>query len=351
MLERPESSPAAQVLNGFLVGAILASSTCAIVESVPEMRDSYGSLCFSAEMFFTVLFTVEFALRLHAYDSLRGFVSNCFNIIDMVAIFPGLLQLVIMLLRISESDDVDEKLTAASSQRTAHIIQVVRFVRVCRVLRIAKAARHSQMLTSIIAVFVEVFRSGLAVVLMLLCFTTLLSASLVFLFESDSCGASGDTCDGAAADFESIPAAFWWAVSTLTTVGYGDAVPQTIAGKVVGIVTAITGMMILAVGIALVSINFRDVSAQQHARAGRRRCGGAAGPESRAKDAQEVESLLGDLHWRNIELAQKLRALVSRQDEKSSAQLLAMLDMLGQHTDILSTDVRVFMRRLALVQR
>lgn len=346
MLDRPESSMAAQLLNRFIVVVILASSTCAIVESVPEMRDSYSSFFFPVEMCFTVLFTAEFALRLHAYDSLRGFMSDCFNIIDLVAILPGLMQLVVMLLRISESADVDEKLTAASSQRTIRMIRVVRFVRVCRVLRIAKAARHSQMLTSILAVFVEVFRSGLAVVLMLLCFTTILSASLVFLFESDSCGASG-ACSGAAADFESIPAAFWWAISTLTTVGYGDAVPQTIAGKIVGVVTAVTGMIVLAVGIALVSINFRDVSSQQQARAGRQRCGGSSGPEARAKDAQEVEELLADLRVGSSELAEKLRALVSCQDDKSKVQLLAMLDMLSKHTDVLSMDVQVFMRRLA----
>jgi hypothetical protein len=278
-------------------------------------------------------------------------MSNCFNVIDFLAIFPGLMALVIMLLRISESTGDNNRLLVSTSEHTLHMILLVRFVRVCRVLRIAKVARYSQTLSSLLAVLSKVSQSGLLVVLMLLSFMTILSATLVFFFESDSCEATGLDCAGTPADFESIPAAFWWAITTLTTVGYGDVVPRTVAGKIVGAATSIIGIILLAISIALVSINFREILSEEEARAARQQRGGPAWPESRQREMQEVEELLEGFDLGCAELRDKLRGLVSLQDEKSRKQLDAMLDMLGSHSTGLTTDIRILMQRLMLLQQ
>eukprot|EP00439_Symbiodinium_sp_Y106_P070455 s31_g12.t1 len=107
--------------------------------------------------------------------------------------------------------------------------------------------------------------------------------------------------------FTSIPAAFWWAIATLTTVGYGDMVPQSPPGKVIGALTAVTGLVVVAIGIALVSLNFKQCFA-----------------EEKAKQA------LDKLERRN------------KRRSAEKAHLKAMLGMLESHTAGLVSDVEVF---------
>jgi len=211
-----------------------------------------------------------------------------------------------------------------------------------------KLARHSQLLNIILTVFVKVSKSGLVVVLMLMGFAMVLSASLIFLTESQLCEEYGIHCAGPSA-FVSIPASFWWAIATLTTVGYGDMVPHTAAGKVIGGLTAVTGVIVVAIGIALVSINFRECYTEEKARADyARRHRGPKWPESRARDYQEVELLLRHFERCSGSLLEKLRAMSLRQDEY--AQFSAMLDVLASHSQVLSQDVRVFMQQVLTVK-
>merc|ERR1719235_2618327 len=81
--------------------------------------------------------------------------------------------------------------------------------------------------------------------------------------------------------FSSIPASFWWAIITLTTVGYGDMVPKTVQGKIVGGISAVSGVVVIAVGVAMISANFRDSYREERSKAKWHRRGLLASPEVR----------------------------------------------------------------------
>lgn len=344
LLDQPESSMWAQAIHYFLIVAIIVSTLGVIIETMPEY--SAHPAFFPLEMCINALFTVEFALRLYACDSLRAFATNGYNIIDFLAIFPGYVD--VLLLLTQEEQDENTGLyhvhKAAGSMRTLRMIRVVRLVRVFRVMRVAKVARHSRLLSILFAVFRKVSQSGLIVVLMLMSFVTVLSASFIYLFESELCESTGLHCMGPSA-FVSIPASFWWAVATLTTVGYGDMVPHTSPGRVVGALTAVAGVIIVAIGVALVSINFREVFIEEKARADFRLRGGMAAAPDPRQEEQEILKLLSNFDQKSNALLSKLRSVTASQED-CGAEFAPMLDMLSSHSEALSSDVRVFLGRV-----
>ncbi|CAK0879531.1 unnamed protein product, partial [Prorocentrum cordatum] len=184
LLENPESSFAARAIHYFLIVAILASTLAVIVETLPTFR--MDPLFFAGEMVVTAIFTIEFALRLYTCKSLREFATNIFNVIDFLATFPGYVELLLVMSYATGEGHVAEHPRhmqhvhkAASSMRTLRMIRIVRLARVFRVMRIAKVARHSKLLSIIVAVFIRVSQSGLLMVLILMGFAMVLSASLV----------------------------------------------------------------------------------------------------------------------------------------------------------------------------
>jgi len=228
--------------------------------------------------------------------------------------------------------------------RTLRMVRIARLVRVFRVLRLVKVARHSQMMSLTGAVLLKVSQSGFVVTLMIMCFAMVLSASLVYLSESELCEETGLHCTGPSA-FQSIPISFWWAIATLTTVGYGDMVPHSTAGKVVGGMTAIAGVLIVAIGVALVSINFRECFDEEKVRAARRRTlAVGTSRKSRQQDMRDIDDLLRNFDSSSQALLSKLRSISARQDDDSAQQLNLMLDMLASHRSVLTSDIQVFVK-------
>ncbi|CAE7243657.1 Kcna6 [Symbiodinium natans] len=115
-------------------------------------------------MCFTALFTAEFALRLYACDSIAEFATNGFNIIDFLAVFPGYLSLLGVMLRqdAHQNHSFAHIGQATRSMRSLRMVRVVRMVRVFRVMRVCKVARHSEALAVTFMVFLKVllFRLG-----------------------------------------------------------------------------------------------------------------------------------------------------------------------------------------------
>ncbi|QCI62897.1 cyclic nucleotide-gated ion channel [Phreatobacter stygius] len=218
-------------VHGVLIGLILVNVLAAVLESVPALAAAHATLFKAIEIVSVAVFTVEYAARLwsaveHAplagQSGLRarlGIAASPAMIIDLVAILPFYLSLAV---------DID-----------------LRFLLLLRLLRFLKLARYSPGFTSLIdAVWNE--RRALGASLLIFLSALLFAASAMRLAEHE---AQPDK-------FGTIPDAMWWAVITLTTVGYGDVYPITTAGKMVAGVTAMLGIAMLALPCGIIATAF-----------------------------------------------------------------------------------------------
>jgi voltage-gated potassium channel len=223
----------ARLISGFVAALIVVNVASVVLESVESLRERHFETFWWIEQISTTVFTVEYLLRVwSAPDRISGkfkaplagrlrYVSQPFALVDLVAILPAILGML-------GADDL-------------------RVLRLLRLLRMLKLTRHSTAFTLLWDVFREEAQS-IGAILFMLVITLMMSGSIMYMLEGD---AQPEV-------FSSIPAAIWWALVTLTTVGYGDMVPITVGGKIFGGFVAIVGVCTLALFSGLLTVSFMD---------------------------------------------------------------------------------------------
>uniref|UniRef100_A0A3P9L1K6 Potassium voltage-gated channel, shaker-related subfamily, member 1a n=1 Tax=Oryzias latipes TaxID=8090 RepID=A0A3P9L1K6_ORYLA len=190
---------------------------------------------FVIETLCIIWFSFELIVRFLACPSKPAFFKNMMNTIDIVAIIPYFITLGTELAEDPNKEAVGEQATS---------LAILRVIRLVRVFRIFKLSRHSKGL-QILGQTLKASMRELGLLIFFLFIGVILFSSAVYFAEVEDGGS-----------FVSIPDAFWWAVVSMTTVGYGDMVPVTIGGKIVGSLCAIAGVLTIALPVPVIVSNF-----------------------------------------------------------------------------------------------
>jgi len=212
-------TPAGKLFDEILILTILLSIVVVMLDSVSNITAVYGGLFHSLEWIFTILFTVEYLLRLICVGRPLRYATSFFGIIDLMAILPTYLSLLL------------------PGGRYLVVIRSLRLLRVFRVLKLVKYLGEADFL-------IRALRASRRKII-LFQFTVLtlvvILGSLMYVIE------------GAESGFTSIPRSIYWAIITLTTVGYGDIVPETNLGQALASFIMIIGYSIIAVPTGIVT--------------------------------------------------------------------------------------------------
>ena len=193
-----------------------------MLDSVRAIRLVYGAELYSIEWAFTVLFTVEYGLRLVGIGRPFHYAISFFGVVDLLAILPTYLSLFL------------------PGAQYLLVIRLLRVIRVFRVLKLVQYLNEARMLIRAL----RASRRKITVFLFAVLTLVVILGSLMYMIEG---GANG---------FTSIPRSIYWAIVTLTTVGYGDISPQTATGQILAAAIMILGYGIIAVPTGIVTAEF-----------------------------------------------------------------------------------------------
>lgn len=212
-------TPGGKAFDVALLVAIGLSVLVVMLLSVDSIAQEYGGLLLAAEWVFTILFTLEYVLRLLSVRKKLGYVFSFFGIVDFLAILPTYLLLL------------------GSGWHGGVVMRTLRLLRIFRIFKLVRFLHEAQNLRRALKVSRPKITVFLVTVMMIVC----IMGSVMHLIEGPEHG------------FTSIPQGIYWAVVTVTTVGYGDITPETVLGKMVAAMAMLLGYSILIIPGGIIS--------------------------------------------------------------------------------------------------
>jgi voltage-gated potassium channel len=218
-------TPVGRWFDEVLIGCILASVVVVMLDSVSRYRDAWGDVFFTLEWVFTVLFTLEYVLRLISVGKPLVYARSFFGVVDLLAILPTYASLIL------------------PGSQYFLVIRLLRVLRIFRVLKIVQYVGEADHLLKAL----RASQRKITVFLFTVVTLAVIFGSIIYVVEDEKDG------------FTSIPRCVYWAIVTLTTVGYGDISPKTDLGQAIAAVIMIFGYGIIAVPTGIVSAEFAQL--------------------------------------------------------------------------------------------
>ncbi|MEE9542737.1 MAG: ion transporter [Thermodesulfobacteriota bacterium] len=210
---------AGKIFDILLIISILCSVAAVMLDSVISIRARYGDILHDVEWFFTILFTIEYILRLACVGRPLKYATSFFGAVDLVSIVPTYLSLLL------------------PGSQFLLVIRILRVLRIFRVLKFVQYLEESRLLMEAL----RESRKKITVFLFTVLTLVVILGSIMYLIEGEANG------------FTSIPRSIYWAIVTLTTVGYGDISPNTFPGQVLASFIMLLGYGIIAVPTGMVT--------------------------------------------------------------------------------------------------
>jgi voltage-gated potassium channel len=223
-------TPAGKVFDVGLIIAIILSVLVVILSTLKSANDEpYKTIFYALEWIFTILFSIEYVLRLLIVRKPLRYATSFFGIIDLLSILPAFIGIF---------------LPGSGSER----LMIVRTLRLLRIFRVFKLARYLTEASALKEAF-YISRHKIAVFMTTVLIVILIASALMHVVES---GAGNE-------DFESMPSAMYWAIITMTTVGYGDIIPITATGKATTAALVLVGYSMIIVPTGILSAEIAGV--------------------------------------------------------------------------------------------
>ena len=219
-------TPAGKAFDIVLLVVILASVLVVMLESVYVLRLRYGSVFLLAEWLFTGLFTLELALRIWVVPRPRHYLFSFLGLVDVLSVLPSYLSLLL------------------PGAQYFMVIRVLRLLRVARIFKLTHFLAEGQVLTTALRASFPKIVVFIGTVITLV----IVIGSVMYVVEGGQHG------------FTSIPKSIYWAIVTLTTVGYGDIAPKTALGQVLAGAVMLLGYGIIAIPTGIVTVEMSHAS-------------------------------------------------------------------------------------------
>lgn len=243
-------TPAGRLFDKVLIVCIIASVIAVMLDSVTSISEKYGRLFYVLEWVFTIIFTIEYILRLLTAKWPLRYATSFFGVVDLLTVIPTYLDLLFPGTR---------------------FMLVIRILRVLRIFRILKLTRYVGEADLIVAAL-KASMQKITVFLFAILTIVVVLGSAMYLVE------------GAEHGFSSIPLSVYWAIVTITTVGYGDLSPQTPLGQAISVVIMVVGYSIIAVPTGIVGVEFTRAFGSRKGETPAQACTGC-GKEGHDEDA------------------------------------------------------------------